>query len=259
MTGLLGLQHAFADGLKNPLLPLPAFVKATSGTLQQRFDVYRNNVFSGLAGVLETRFPAVSRIVGAEFFRGFARQFVEQHPPQSPALVFYGSMFADYIRTAVECADVPYLADVALIEWELHRCYHAADNAILTADDLAGCETSPETMIFQFAASAAVITSHYPAFSIWEMNSRARLPSSVRLIACGESALISRKGLVSEAVLLPPGGAVFAQSLSAGATLSEAALRAARATGDFRLDHVLGLMLQQNAFAINSSQNHRSD
>lgn len=259
MNQIAHLQDGFVESLKSPFGPAPAFANAPSGTLERRFDVYRNNAFAGLIGVLETRFAAVSRILGEEFFRGFARQFIEQHPPQSPALLFYGSTFAGYIRAAAECADVPYLADVALIEWELHRCYHAADETILTVDDLAAGLSSPETMTFRLAASAAVVCSHHPAFSIWQANSRAQPPGSVRLHACAESSLISRKGLACEAVLLPPGGAEFAQSLSAGATLSDAALRAAEAAQDFRLDQVLGLMVRQNAFAATQLKDHRSE
>lgn len=253
MSELASLQDVFAEGLKSPLSSVPAFVKSTSGSAEHRFNVYRNNVFAGLVNVLETRFPAVARIVGEEFFRGFAREFVERHPPRSPALVFYGSTFADYIGNAGECADVPYLADIASIEWQLHRCYHAADAMILTADTLASSASSPGTMTFRFAPSAAVVNSRYPAFSIWQANARHEPSRHLRVQGASESTLISRKGLVCEAVLLPPGGGEFAQSLGEGDTLSEAALRAASVSSDFRLDHSLGLMLRQNAFAVPSN------
>ena len=253
MTEIASIQNAFADGLINYHLPPPAFLKAARGTPGRRFEVYRNNVFAGLTGVLESRFPVVSRILGAEFFRGFACQFIERHPPQSPALVFYGSNFADYMRASEDCAEVPYLAGVASIEWELHRCYHAADDVILTADDLTRDGSTPEAMTFRWAASAGIVCSQYPAYGIWRANARAEQSRPLRLIAQAETVLITRRGLGCDAVLMPPGGAEFARSLSAGETLSQASLRAARSAGDFRLDQVLGLLLRQNAFA--SSRN----
>lgn len=255
MTDISLIQDAFARGLMSEPLVAPACLKAASGSVNHRFDVYRNNVFAGLINVLEARFSAVSRIVGAEFFRGFARQFIEQHPPRSPALVFYGGDFPRYIGSADECADVPYLADVAAIEWELHRCYHAADEVILTAAQLASSGCSPEAITFRLAASAAVVCSSHPAYSIWRANARDTAADPLRIAGQPEATLVSRRGLECEAVLMPAGGGVFFEALGAGRTLSEAAALASHHDPAFRLDQVLGLLLRQNAFAAFHNQN----
>lgn len=254
MTDLVHMQDAFTNGLTGDLPMAPAFLKAAHGSVDHRYNIYRNNVFAGLTGVLEARFPAVCRIVGEEFFRGFARQFIVEHPPQSPALVFYGGTFPAYIRASEHCEDVPYLGDVAQIEWELHRCTHAADDVILTAEDLARIASSPEATVLRLAASTAVVSSQYPAFSIWRANASAQSTGSLRVEARSEITLITRRDLRCEAFLMPPGGAVFAQSLASGGTLAEAAHAAASADPAFRLDQVLGMMLRSHAFARPSRQ-----
>lgn len=258
MTGISSIQEAFAARLFNGKSRPPAFLMSSKGPLTARFDVYRNNIFAGLISVLKSRFPAVSRIVGDEFFAGFARQFIAQHPPQSPALVFYGSGFADYIRAAEECADVPYLADVAAIEWELHRCYHAADDVILTAEDLARTGLRPDQIRLHLAASTAVVTSKLPAYSIWRANAQSEPSGPLVFAANGETTLITRCGLSCSAILMPAGGPTFTRAIAAGLKLTEAAQHTAASDPAFRLDQVLGLMLHQNAFAIHPSQSRRS-
>lgn len=255
MMGELELmQLRFVEDLNNPQWPAPRHLNVRSGSVARRFDVYRRNVYAGLTGVLEGRFPAVRRIVGEEFFAGFARQFVEQHPPRSPALVFYGEAFPGYIRSATECDDVPYLADVAAIEWEIHRCYHAADGELLKAADLARVMTEAADLKFRFAVSSAVVSSAYPAYSIWRMNAAADAPGPIVLTKAGETALVTRRGLHCDVVPLPPGGGTFAWRLAAGLTLAEAFAAASEDDCSFRIDQVLGLMIRQGAFAACSAQ-----
>jgi len=247
MVGLLGLQEDFAGVLNDPAASPPPFLKCDSGSLSYRFGVYRNNVFSGLANVLGSRFPAVRRLVGDEFFNGLARQFVAHHPPRSPALIAYGGDFAGYIGALPECSDVPYLADVADIEWQLHRCAHAADSVLLGAGDIAGLSLHADALTFCFATSSAVLLSQYPAYTIW----RANAGSLAEPIAIGEAAeatLITRPHLRCEAARLPEGGYEFVMTLWAGRTLAEAAAFASASSPAFQLDQCLGLLIGQAAF-----------
>ncbi|MGE0054701.1 MAG: putative DNA-binding domain-containing protein [Hyphomicrobium sp.] len=248
MVGLLGLQEDFAGALNNPAASPPHFLKCASGSLSYRVGIYRNNVSSGLANVLKSRFPAVRRIVGDEFFKGLAHQFVTHHPPRSPALIAYGGDFAGYIGALPECSDVPYLADVADIEWQLHRCAHAADSVLLGANDIAGLSLHADTLTFCFAASSAVLLSQYPAYTIW----RANVELLCERLAIGQTAeatLITRPHLRSQAVCLPDGGYEFAMALSARHTLAEAADLASASAPGFQLDQCLGLLIRQAAFS----------
>lgn len=248
MAGLLAMQRQFTASLAVSGMPVPEFLKCASADVAQRLCVYRNNAVIGLAHVLSSRFPAVETIVGDEFFGGLERQFIEQHPPCSPALIEYGANFPAYIRTLLECADVPYLADVADIEWQLHRCAHAADEPPLRLDDLADLKASPDALTFQFMPSSGLVFSGYPAHTIWRANT-GPAPEPLALSRAAEATLVTRRGLHCEAVLLPPGGYEFAAALAVGRTLAEAAALAAIQIPSFELDQSLGLMLRLEAFS----------
>ena len=108
----------------------------------RRFAVYRNNVMVTLSKALKSRFPAVDKIVGEEFFGAMARVFVSERPPRSPLLATYGDEFADFIATFEPASDLPYLADVARLEAARTRAYHSADAVPIDADGLTALDPS---------------------------------------------------------------------------------------------------------------------
>src|SRR5580698_1787754 len=55
-----------------------------------RLAIYRNTAFSALVNALRLSFPAVQRLVGADFFEAAAREFIESALPASAYLNDYG-------------------------------------------------------------------------------------------------------------------------------------------------------------------------
>src|SRR5262245_24680154 len=120
-------QSMFADALLDPEQPPPAGLGAPASVdPRRRFAVHRNNMVAGLVQALAARFPAVEKIVGAEFFNGMARAFVLAHPPRSPLLAHYGDVFPDFIDAFAPAGEVAYLGDVARIEAARTGAYHHA-------------------------------------------------------------------------------------------------------------------------------------
>src|SRR3989442_1089711 len=62
----------------------------------ERLDVYRNTFASVLTTALRLSYPAVHRLVGAEFFEGAARVFIETSLPRSACLDDYGDRLAHF-------------------------------------------------------------------------------------------------------------------------------------------------------------------
>ena len=106
----------------------------------RRFAVHRNNVVAGLVKALQTRFPAVRKIVGEDFFAAMARIFVAQRPPRTPMLAIYGDEFATFIAAFEPARELAYLADVARLEAARTRAYHAADAAPVERGEFAALD-----------------------------------------------------------------------------------------------------------------------
>src|SRR5687768_16032631 len=114
MRALREIQTALADAI-------------LMGRAGERLQVYRNNVFISLRQALADVYPVVQRLVGEEFFNQLARRFVREHPSRSGNLHDFGREFAGFLATLPDLTELPYLPDVAALEWALHEVFHEAE------------------------------------------------------------------------------------------------------------------------------------
>jgi hypothetical protein len=146
-----------------------ALVGALSdGIGPDRLDIYRNTIFVGLTRALRLAFPAVERLVGAEFFEGAADIFIREHLPQAAYLDQYGDAFPEFLRQFPPAASLTYLGDVAQLEWAVNRALHAPNVKPLQIQELAEIALDDqETVSFLPHPSLGLIYSEYPADNIW--------------------------------------------------------------------------------------------
>lgn len=236
--GLATLQSDFAASLLSA-------ERATGG----RFAVHRNNVKASLDAALGARFPVVSRLVGTEFFRAMAAVFVEQHPPRSPVLAAYGAGFADFLDGFEPVADLPYLADVARLEWARHLAWHAADAPAISIEELTAVVSDRlDSVRLGLHPGAAIVASIWPVISIWTTNTFDEETKPIGPDQAGECALITRPGLEVFVNAMPPGSGLLFESLSTGVALGEAVARAEHVAG-FDTATALALLFRSGAVA----------
>jgi hypothetical protein len=213
----------------------------------RRFFVHRNNVKASLGAALAARFPVVWRLVGVEFFRAMAVVFVERHPPRSPVLAAYGAGFADFLDGFEPVADLPYLADVARLEWARHLAWHAADAPAISIEELTTVAPNRlDSVRLRLHPAATVVVSIWPVISIWTTNILDEEIKPIGPDQTGESALVTRPGLEIFVNALPPGTGLLFEALSAGIALGEAVAQAERAAG-FDTAAALSLLFRSGA------------
>jgi Putative DNA-binding domain len=254
VTGFSETQKAFAGAVLDAEAATPAgLTRKADGAPSRRFGVYRNNVYAGLIDVLAGRFPVVARLVGEEFFRAMARDYVESEPPSSAGLLHYGASFAEFIAGFPQAATVPYLADVATLEWLRHSAYHAADAVPLPLQALASAADRAADARLALHPSLGVVRSSYPIVSIYELNVESGDVPQARL-AGSEDALVTRSGLKVEIRRLAEGGAPFILALKEGRTIGEAAILALRESPAFDLKaNLAGLMASGAIVAVSAA------
>jgi len=140
----------------------------SDGVGLDRLDIYRNTIFFGLTRALRLAFPAVDRLVGAEFFDGAADVFIRQHLPRAAYLDQYGDGFPEFLQHFEPAASLPYLGDVAELEWAVNCALHALDVKPLELNELAkiGSE-EPGVVSFRPHPSVGLIRAEYPIDDIW--------------------------------------------------------------------------------------------
>lgn len=111
------IQSAFACALLDPDAPVPENLTGPDGGRALcRFAIYRNNVAVSLVDALQASFPVSAKLVGEEFFRAMAREYIHTEIPRSPILSAYGSAFPAFIASFPPALEIAYLADVASFE-----------------------------------------------------------------------------------------------------------------------------------------------
>ncbi|MFT4874182.1 putative DNA-binding domain-containing protein [Congregibacter sp.] len=87
--------------------------------------IYRNAYRTRLVDALRSTYERTSRWVGEDAFRQAAAHHVISHPPTSWTLDDVGEGFPDTLRELF--AGDPEVAELAWLEWAMHRCFVCAD------------------------------------------------------------------------------------------------------------------------------------
>jgi uncharacterized protein len=179
--------------------------------------VYRGNVFGNWAQALESAYPIVRKIVGEEFFRGLAREYARLHPSASGDLNEYGAQLAGFVAEFPHTQDLPYLPDVARMEWLAHRAYYAAD-----AEPF-GFGTVNESSCLALAPACALIVSDWPLARIWTVHQDDYQGEiDVDLGSGPDRILVHRPKWRAQVRSLAPGDYRFLDMARQGKTLGEA-------------------------------------
>lgn len=178
MQRLNQLQHcvreaimaADADGTE--VCAASETVNATHGlSSPEHLRIYRRAVTGTFTRALGQLYPVTMRLLGREFFDGMASRYMRITPSHSPDLAEYGSSFAEFIEGFEPAAGLPYLPDVARLEWAWHSAFSAADETALNIDGLGEVpESDRDRLVFALPASAALLASQYPVHRIWQVN-----------------------------------------------------------------------------------------
>lgn len=230
MPTLLDTQRAFAAALRaeggGAAADLIAPGRSGAG---EAIAIYRNTFISGAVKALRLSHPAVERLTGAEFFDSTARDFVAASPPSAGCLDDYGAGFAGFLKAYAPLRDLPYVADVARLDWAVNLALHADDAEALEAGDFAAAAgIAPARLVLVPHPSLSMLRLDYPADAIWRAvlaekgtqttgigNSDAGIPSSALCIVVWRNADGVQVRRVSET------GFAFLSALCAGRSFAE--------------------------------------
>lgn len=237
MPSLRELQQVFAGALLADDPALLAHVRPGRFGAARHVAIHRNNVFALLTEALGDVHPAVRRLVGDEFFGYAAAHYVRAHPPGSGNLHDFGGRFADFLAAFAPARELPYLPDVARLEWAWHEAFHAPEARPLALDALARVAPADYPQLrFGLHPSARLVASPYPVVHIWEVN-RPGFDGevSVSLDEGGQQALVIRRELEVEIEALAPAEFVLLSACASGAGFEAVADRVRGREPDFDL------------------------
>jgi uncharacterized protein (UPF0276 family) len=231
-------QQAFADAL---------FAPETESALQlkhaERFGLYRGNLTSTWAKALAAAYPVIAQLVGEEFFAALAREYGRSHPSENGDLNRFGAHFESFLRGFEHVRDLPYLPDMARLEWQLHRIHYAPHEAALQAQDI-----DPQTVeqsSFRWQATAQLFASPWAVVPLWQAHQAASATGFPPDMGKPSQALLSRPEWTAQVTpLLAPEYAAL-QALRNGETFGAALDAAFALDEDFNVAASLQQWLRQ--------------
>lgn len=240
MADLAPLQAGFLDAVVAGDMARSPRIRGGKLSSGERLAIYRRNLFANWRAALEDTYPVVARLVGAAFFGEAARRYALAHPSASGDLHRFGERFAAFLAYYPHARDLPYLEDVARLEWAWHESFHAADVPPIDLDRLSRVAPADQGAIrFRLHPTVRLVDSGFPILSIWEANQPQRDGTPDRL-EDADTVVVHRPGLEVQVGLLERTHWRFLRALELGDALEPAAERAG-----FGDAEDLGLALRQ--------------
>jgi hypothetical protein len=215
---LRDLQTQMLDALlaASPEAAVP-LIAAPAGQALQRLRVYQNNLQSNFEDALRSSFPAVERLVGAEYFRQTAHRFQRRHPSLSGDLLHAGSLFPDYLTHLHGDDDFSYLGEVARLEWLIQEALLSTDHAPLDLQALSRVAPGAyDALRFELHPALRLFESRYPVLRIWTANVGDAEPEIIHLQSGGDRLAVMQRELQLQFLRLSATEHDFLNSLSRG-------------------------------------------
>jgi hypothetical protein len=242
----------FALALLDPQRPCPAGLRAWNGSdPARRFAVHRNNVLASLVDALADTFPVVQELVGEDFFRAMAMLFARAHPPSSPLMYRYGADLPAFIEDFAPAQGLPYLADLARLEFARVQACHAADAQPLSpaaATHALTCGEQVGALRLVPHPAARWLASPHPVVSLWAAHQGEGAIEEIDLRRA-EGALVVRPAL--DVLVLPCGAGTvaFLSCAARGEGLAACAEAGAMADAHFEPAATLSLLMAHGALS----------
>lgn len=201
---------------------------------------YCTSIQANLAGAVVATYPVLTAIVGVEFLTAAARDYARQVPSRSGDLNRYGDDFDRFLACYAPAAPLPYLPDVARLEWRIQQV-HTAPAAPVA--DLSALATTPSeswgSLRFRLDPGHQLLASSWPLARIWTVNQPDYQGDFTVDFDQAQSVLIQRNADGIHVSKLRPGEHSFLSLLQRGETLADAVAQASTQVADFDLGAVL--------------------
>jgi len=224
VPALRDLQRDFAAylvaGEETPLLDQVADARVSAA---QCLNIHRNNVAITLGEALAGVYPVVQQLVGSAFFADAAKKYSRAHPCRSGNLHDFGREFPAALAADERLKQLPYLPDVAALEWAFHEAFHGPHAPGLDPGRLRQWSAMQfPGLRFSLHPGMGLLGSQHPVLTIWEAHQAEQLPEALDLGIGAEYVLLTRPQLEVELHRLTAAEFTFLRALGNDATLEQA-------------------------------------
>ncbi len=209
---VLYLNHAVADRIAaTPEVPVAT-----------RLGIYADAYRLRLIEVLATDFSKLQALAGDDLFDRLCRAYIDAHPSEHFSVRYFGRYLAEFLAVTPPYRETPVLSEMAALEWALSLAFDAADDPVVTVDDVASLDPGmwPQLRL-GFHASVQRLQCAWNTTELWSALDQGADPISQQALSQPEPWLVWRRELQCYFRALPQdevrvldaarGGACFAE------------------------------------------------
>lgn len=129
-------------------------------------DIYRRGYSARLVESLGDTYSATWWVLGDDEFLKLANEFVGNIPSRSFDLSDYGEEFSSYLKSSPVIAEIPFVSDLALFEWNFKTLFHSKD-APVTKNIFSLIGSNPNLKV-HLLPSTTLWQSEFAIYEIWK-------------------------------------------------------------------------------------------
>ena len=246
MPELFDFQSDFAAALRDrELTPeVRRWLAGDAALVDRRMAIYRANMVAAADKALSSAYPVIRQVAGEAFFHGLAREYQRGTPSTSGDLTDFGAKFDAFLGAFEHTQSLPYLPDLARLEWAVHRASGAADAPEFDAAALGAVDPEQQAAIrFAWSPGLAVIESVHPIARIWTIHQPGYDGEFSVDWDLADTALVARDGFAVVVTDCGAADAFFIRASLAGSPLGDAAAATLATHPEFDLGALLGRAL----------------
>ena len=203
---------------------------ASGAPLAERLDAYVVGYPARIFDALDESFPALHHLLGEVAFGELAERYCRRAPPHLYSLNDVGAELPAMLAGDPLAERLPFVVDLALLEWRIARAFHAREKPPFDTRALAGWGLEDwERALLELQPSVAVVRSEWPVLDLWSLRETPRSSIDLAVEDRAQNVLVSRDGLSVRCELVDAPQALVLDALIEGATLG-AALASLEAT-----------------------------
>ena len=221
---LFDIQGLFAAALVDPARrdELVTACRGDERRTGRRFDLYRGNLRASWEKALAAAYPVLQRYVGDEFFLAMSGLYGRQSPSRSGDLNHFGGNLPFFLEQFSPLSDHPWLADLARLEWAVHRSHYAANDGALAAEAVAQMsEGTLDTLVVALHPTCRLVHSAWDIAALWQWHQALEQGTWTADIQHPVTALVCRPLWKVAVRALGAGEAAGLARIAAGATLGD--------------------------------------
>ena len=191
----------------------------------ERLSVYAGGYLARMRESLAEVYEAVRFVLGERAFTELAHAYAARHPSRDSNLSFAGRALPEFLAGAPVSRRLPFLPDLARLEWLVCQAFHAFEQPPLDPARLAALPPEAwDQLRLSFQPSVGLAASAWPIRDIWTARRQPRETVNLELAGRSQRALVFRHGLDVRCELLDEPEFRLLAELLAGRSLGDACL-----------------------------------